>query len=223
VAWIEIRGGMLSGTGRREVDDGLILGRSDECDVVLDDSAVSAKHAWIRRVGDHYTLIDLRSTNGVVLNGERVDEAVLRDGDTFSLGEVVCRFHDRDRRGDMLADQPANPCPVCGFLVPGGISFCPRCGQEMVGSTAAASGNGKPSLRVREFVRAMSSLAFAGGLVGPLLLGIGWILGIVLGIMVLSGYRSECEPGDERMARLGILLGLLWLTLGAWLAVYLRR
>jgi len=65
-------------------------------------------------------------------------------------------------------------------------------------------------------VRALSSLAFAGGVVGPLLLGVGWALGIVLGVMILSGYRDECERRDVLMARRGILLGLLWLVALLW-------
>ena len=69
----------------------------------------------------------------------------------------------------------------------------------------------------RKFVRSMSSLAFAGGLVGPLLLGVGWALGIVLGIMVLAGYRAESNPDDRKMARRGILLGFLWMAAILWI------
>jgi len=96
-------------------------------------------------------------------------------------------------------------CPRCGnpFVTWG--THCPTCGLKL---EVPATGE-----RHRAVVRLLSSLAFAGGLSGPLLLGIGWMLGIVLGVMVLSGYREESEERDLTMARRGILLGLLWLTL----------
>jgi pSer/pThr/pTyr-binding forkhead associated (FHA) protein len=70
-----------------------LIGRQ-EADIVLDDEAVSRKHAEIGLYGPGaYTLRDLVSTNGTRLNGRRVEEkARLVDGDVIEIGEYRLRF-----------------------------------------------------------------------------------------------------------------------------------
>jgi hypothetical protein len=112
-------------------------------------------------------------------------------------------------------------CAVCGYLVPGHLERCPRCKGELKEHAAWTPVNREAygAAKTQRFVRAMAALSFAGGLVGPLLLGVGWMLGVVLGVMILSGYAEETDERDRRMARRGVLLGLLWLAVMAW-AVY---
>ena len=63
------------------------LGRSRECDCVIDDHNVSRRHAELRRSssGD-WQIVDLGSTNGVKVNGRRIDTSRLSPGDEVSLG-----------------------------------------------------------------------------------------------------------------------------------------
>ena len=68
------------------------IGRSMSADVVLEHSSVSRRHAMIVRRGEHSVLLDDRSMNGVMVNGERTPEATLNHGDEISLGRVVLRF-----------------------------------------------------------------------------------------------------------------------------------
>jgi pSer/pThr/pTyr-binding forkhead associated (FHA) protein len=68
------------------------IGRAAENEVVLDDSSVSTFHAEIHREGGHHILKDLGSTNGVRLNGERVNEAKLADGDLLRFGNLRARY-----------------------------------------------------------------------------------------------------------------------------------
>ena len=70
------------------------LGRSPSADVTLDDPTVSRRHALIVQRDGAYVLLDDRSMNGTWLNGERVREAHLRDGDVIGLGAVRLRFLD---------------------------------------------------------------------------------------------------------------------------------
>jgi pSer/pThr/pTyr-binding forkhead associated (FHA) protein len=70
------------------------IGRSPAADVVLDDSSVSRRHALVARRGDAHVILDDRSLNGIHVNGVRVAEAVLRNGDTIVLGQVTLRFID---------------------------------------------------------------------------------------------------------------------------------
>jgi membrane-bound lytic murein transglycosylase D len=82
------RSGSLSGR-RGEFDQELIrLGRKADNDVSLSDTVVSSYHAEIRRKGSQYVLVDLESTNGTFVNGERVDgKTKLRNRDKIEIGE----------------------------------------------------------------------------------------------------------------------------------------
>jgi pSer/pThr/pTyr-binding forkhead associated (FHA) protein len=71
------------------------LGRSPANEIVLDDSSVSRRHALLTRRGETTVILDDRSLNGIRVNGERVAEAVLRDGDTIVLGHVTLRYVER--------------------------------------------------------------------------------------------------------------------------------
>jgi len=72
---------------------GVTLGRSRQCDVVLDDPNVSREHAEIRPRGGSWVLTDLGSTNGSCLNGRRIESPeVIKTGDEIELGTSVIRF-----------------------------------------------------------------------------------------------------------------------------------
>jgi pSer/pThr/pTyr-binding forkhead associated (FHA) protein len=73
-------------------EDNLHLGRSTSASVILEHSSVSRRHAVVTRRGDDTVILDDRSLNGVVVNGERVREAALRHGDEIRLGLVSLRF-----------------------------------------------------------------------------------------------------------------------------------
>ena len=66
--------------------DPVAIGRDGENDLVLDDRRVSRRHAEIRLRLGRYTLYDLQSTNGTYVNGRRVAEIVLSDGDRVQIG-----------------------------------------------------------------------------------------------------------------------------------------
>lgn len=64
------------------------IGRSPVAHVLLDDPTVSRRHAMISREGDQLKLFDDRSLNGVYVNGVRVEQATLADGDEVVIGSV---------------------------------------------------------------------------------------------------------------------------------------
>jgi hypothetical protein len=72
---------------------GLVIGRGNEADLKIDDPGISRRHAQIRihQSGDDttVTIVDLDSTNGVVLNGHRVATAAVADGSEIRLGNTV--------------------------------------------------------------------------------------------------------------------------------------
>jgi hypothetical protein len=72
---------------------GATVGRSRDCDVVLDDAGVSRHHAQIRPGPEGWTLSDLGSTNGVRVNGQELRGAhALRPGDRVELGSTEIVF-----------------------------------------------------------------------------------------------------------------------------------
>ncbi len=72
---------------------GGVLGRSRECDVVLADQNVSRRHAEVRPSGGSWIVKDLGSTNGVKVNGRRIQgPQSLKPGDTIELGTSTIRF-----------------------------------------------------------------------------------------------------------------------------------
>ncbi len=72
---------------------GVTLGRSRQCEIVLDDPNVSRQHAEIRPRGGSWVLTDLGSTNGSSVNGRRIDgPEVLKPGDELELGTSQMTF-----------------------------------------------------------------------------------------------------------------------------------
>jgi Protein of unknown function (DUF3662)/FHA domain len=69
------------------------IGRGSEADLRIDDPGVSRHHAEIRRQGGDVTIVDAGSTNGVVVDGHRVQQARLRDGASIQLGNTTVVFH----------------------------------------------------------------------------------------------------------------------------------
>ncbi len=63
-----------------------------ECDIVLNDTNVSRRHAEIRPTPDGFALVDLGSTNGCRVNGVRVVQRDLRDGDELTFGNTRITF-----------------------------------------------------------------------------------------------------------------------------------
>ncbi|PYT07027.1 MAG: hypothetical protein DMF60_07950 [Acidobacteria bacterium] len=65
---------------------------ADLNDVLLDDAQVSRHHALIKRAGDSFKLIDPGSANGTFINGQRINEHLLKDGDSFAIGKYTFQF-----------------------------------------------------------------------------------------------------------------------------------
>ena len=75
---------------------GATIGRSRDCDIVLDDVGVSRRHAQVRATPDGWTVEDLGSTNGVLINGQGIRGAQpLRPGDRVELGSTEMIFEVR--------------------------------------------------------------------------------------------------------------------------------
>lgn len=75
-----------------------MIGRSKKCLVVLPDPYVSSEHVRIERTGEKFFAEDLKSANGTLLNGNRLERRTeLKDGDRISLGRIDLIFSEGGR------------------------------------------------------------------------------------------------------------------------------
>lgn len=75
--------------------DALIIGRSEQCDIVISDPLVSRRHSQIIWDGAYCTIEDLGSTNGTYINEQRLTQPyVLRAGDRVRVADVILEFGD---------------------------------------------------------------------------------------------------------------------------------
>jgi pSer/pThr/pTyr-binding forkhead associated (FHA) protein len=108
LASLLIRSGTLKGRRMPVRATQVTIGRADSCDIVLPESSVSTLHARLQRREGVWTITDLGSTNGTVVDGERLqDEVPLSPGASLKLGEVMALFEPID--GAPGAGQAARP------------------------------------------------------------------------------------------------------------------
>ncbi len=118
----------------------LAIGRDPSNDLVLPDAMVSRRHAVVEWRGSQFFLRDCNSSNGSVVNGDRISEKSLRDGDLVAIGTARLLFRDDlAEPGAKVVQHPSSPklqCPKCSAEYRKGDLFCRECGEKL----ASASG-----------------------------------------------------------------------------------
>jgi uncharacterized RDD family membrane protein YckC/predicted nucleic acid-binding Zn ribbon protein len=115
----------------------LSIGRDPSNDLVLPDAMVSRRHAVIEYRGNQFYLRDCNSSNGSVVNGDRVSERSLRDGDLLAIGTARLLFRDDlqiEDPGAKVVQHPSVPhlvCPSCQTAYRKGDLFCRECGVQL--------------------------------------------------------------------------------------------
>jgi pSer/pThr/pTyr-binding forkhead associated (FHA) protein len=94
----------------------MIVGRTDENDIVINHRSISRNHAKLVREPDsgHYTISDLQSSNGVRVNGQDYGKVELRRGDVVDLGHVRLRFVDAGEDFVFARDAVVTDVPETG-------------------------------------------------------------------------------------------------------------
>jgi len=82
----------LSGAEFPLVRTEMVIGRTDDCDIMISHRSISSRHAKIVFDGGIYRIIDLDSANGVLVNGEEYARVDLRRGDKIELGHIKIRY-----------------------------------------------------------------------------------------------------------------------------------
>jgi hypothetical protein len=84
---------VLTDGQRIPLDDSIFsMGRLPECELKIDDALASRRHCEIRPEPDGYRLVDLGSLNGTTVNGSKIKEHMLVDGDLIGVAAVAIRF-----------------------------------------------------------------------------------------------------------------------------------
>lgn len=76
----------------------LVVGRAEDANICIDEPSLSRHHARIIWANGAWLVVEIASTNGVVVAGQRVGSHTLRDGDRFRLGQVELEFREVDPR-----------------------------------------------------------------------------------------------------------------------------
>jgi len=79
-----------------EIKRTLFVGR-EKGDIILKNPAVSARHFKLEKLGARFIIHDLNSTNGTIVNGEKVTTRELRSGDQIMVGQFVFKFDNPDQ------------------------------------------------------------------------------------------------------------------------------
>jgi hypothetical protein len=72
-----------------------LIGRGNDAQIRIEDRRASRRHACIFFAGTEFRIRDEGSANGTLLNGSKVVEYIIRDGDELAVGDTVMRFHVR--------------------------------------------------------------------------------------------------------------------------------
>jgi pSer/pThr/pTyr-binding forkhead associated (FHA) protein len=94
-----------------------LVGRVDDCDVILPDSTVSSHHCTITQERNCVRVADLGSTNGTAINGKLISEAILQVGDELNIGMVGLKMSMKLQRQLSVApregaNEQSAPIPV---------------------------------------------------------------------------------------------------------------
>ena len=143
------------------------LGRRPDCDVVMENMAVSGRHACLVLEDQHVSIEDLGSTNGTYVNGSAVKRQTLQDGDVVEIGTFKIKFlagsgdddgRDENQEGltvnaSLMPTPPASPVEPAADLV-GRIKVIagPAAGRELP-LTKMVTTFGKPGVAVAAITR----------------------------------------------------------------------
>lgn len=126
---------------RKRLSGNATIGRDPTNELVLSDAGISWRHARIEDRGDAWTIVDLGSTNGMTVNGEKRGEASLSHGDKVVLGRTVLRFELMDRIEQDYDEQLQRLLNIDDLS---GLFVRRRFDQELGLLVEAARGSGRP-------------------------------------------------------------------------------
>ena len=118
-----------------ELTDGRLgVGRAPECDIRIEESSVSKRHAEILVQPGNCRIHDTSRSNGVFVNGDRVEDHVLNPGDVIRLGRIELMFDAYEKLAAEGADEEGTPWLwlVAGFVGTGALAALAWLGLQVL-------------------------------------------------------------------------------------------
>lgn len=200
-----------------EVESTVTIGRAEDNALVIRHDSLADYHARLELRPDGWYIYDLANRGDVLVDDQPIRSAVLRLGSRVRLGNVDMLVIALDRHDtELLRVAPvietsvvesstftSRVCPDCHAPTPEGAHFCPQCGSSV------------PSRSPYAFRTAiLARVALICSLCGPLLFGIGWLLGGILGFIALFRFRRRAfARSDRRAAWWAVSLAFVWLVI----------
>ncbi|MCX7886223.1 MAG: tetratricopeptide repeat protein [Verrucomicrobiae bacterium] len=206
----------------------ITVGSSEEDNVCVDADAIGKHRLRFEFRDGLVTVVDIGEQKGLRVDGRPVERFVLGHRALVEVGALKILFlEDAPAAATALMRVGGAPaelsrqqlCPHCGAPRPESESTCRRCGMIQphgAGVTPLAPADLYVAPEQTPHARGagiLPMLSFFFGLFGPLVLGIGWLLGIIFGFISLSLIRQRGGfVRDRRHATLGITFGFLWIA-----------
>ena len=124
------------------------IGRAPENDIVVSDPTASREHAEIRNVAGGYRIVDLDSSHGTFVNGQRVTDAALSDGDVVRVGSSAFRLAGQELQEVSETGAEAGEAPP-----PAAAGPAPATGEAPPPPTAVSPGDGDGTLEIPYAIR----------------------------------------------------------------------
>ncbi len=177
----------------------VVVGRSAEADVQINDGSVSSQHARIEQKGHSFEITDLHSTNGTFVGGKRVSRSALRTNDRVTLGNAEFMFLlDRPTSATIQLPEVLHRAPAgaTSALVPAMMPIGPP--RLVMPAPPSRAGDPEPSFAdfVRKIVKAYHFVRERSVLVSVCLAG-----GVVLGLFSIF----VAPPGAAAVAEVKLL------------------
>lgn len=182
----------------------IMIGRSPQNTLVLDEPDVMMHHACLRYEKGTWLLQNLADPGSLIIDNHPVTVEQVSAGMIIHIAGIVIQVvstdvaYEKDARihvpvhvqkGEVAPKEGLVSCPACGYLVRTGSRFCPQCGAAVYGLAV------QPLVAYKvSGAYMMARLALLCAICGPLLLGIGWLAGIILGILVIARARRVPTP-----------------------------
>lgn len=160
-------------THREEISsdsDFVVFGRDPSCDIVIKNPRCSRRHASVRVVPEGFHLLDMGSSNGVYVLGQKIDDAIIREGDVFSMGDVFIRILPEDMPQTLAMPRSD---PTMRQMTPPVFDLPPRrpLPPPMPRADARKPGPARATLLAPRVLGVSSVAAGVALIVGPLTLG----------------------------------------------------
>ena len=206
---------------------GATIGRATDNTIILPDNNVAEYHARFQFSNGQWFIIDITHRGDIFVDGETNSRLPLQVGCKISIAGNEMLVTSLDNGDDNFIQKTFNhnnaeivhdltvtkQCPQCGFLSHESAHFCPRCGYAFTTEIPSMSAPPRPPQHETTIT---PWLALVLAVCGPIVLGIGWLIGGIVSIVYLSRSENITRPG-RRTAWLALLFSIVWLAvLGAF-------